>query len=264
MRGAGRLARLGGCDPDHHQPAPPSPMVLCAKLIKTRGAVTHRCVLVMPSSLATVMDSLDCKSGSRGSSVGIPMIDCRDLRRGFARSQVCREVIAEGWGMVSLDKTARGDWEPGGKAGGKGTATELRTGRGPVALGVLPLAPPACPCHPLPDPCLAAPSLPHLPCSSALVSRDFPQSACSNSSSTSSVQGERAWEGGWHWDALQLPLCPLPGLSLCILGEETSWTFFLVCANRPAISPRFHCSSIAHLHAYMCNRYVPRSLAYRS
>lgn len=98
--------------------------------------------------------------------------------RGFAQYQVHREVFAallyfcldpekkEGWGIVPSELSTRRDRGPGGK----GRATDLRTGRRPIALGVQPLAPsqpvPAVPCHtpaPLHGLCHT------FPCSSALL-----------------------------------------------------------------------------------------------
>lgn len=90
----------------------------------------------MLSSLAIVINSLEWKFGSRGSSVGIPMPDCRDLLEGSPNARFVtpsRSVSypyalfllgsgkKEGWGMVSLGLRDRGP-------GGKERATELRTG----------------------------------------------------------------------------------------------------------------------------------------
>lgn len=148
-------------------------------------------------------------------------------------------------------------------AGGKGRATDLRTGRGPVALGVLPLVPslpvPAIPCHSLLYPCPNAWALPHLPLQFCPVSRDFPQSACRNSSSTSSGRRRSSWEGGWYWDALQLPLCPLPGVVTLHLrrGDEME---ICLCRLVQADPRSSRLASIAALlPTYICKRYVPGS-----
>lgn len=208
----------------------------------------------MPSSLAVVIDSL---SLSEIRFEGLERGDPNDLTAAVF-SRVCqipgpsRSVCLLGpeGGRVG-EGSPRALRDRG--AGGKGRATDLRTGRGPVALGVLPLAPslpvPAVPCHSLLYPCPIARALPHLPLQFCPVSRDFPQSACSNSSSTSSGRRWSSWEGGWYWDALQLPLCPLPGVVTLHLGRGDEMEICL-CRETCDLPQQtyFYCSIIAYLH----------------
>lgn len=286
MRG---LDGLDGCDPVH-QPSPPSPMVLCVRqgeqdsIFSSMSALlshTQRCVLVVPSSLARlaiVIDSLDWKFGSRGSSVGIPMTDCRDLLEGSpnarfvnpSRSVSCTLCTIFAW-VGEKRRLGKGPFGPelhrrtddqAEKRGRLSCAQAIE----PVALSVLPLVfslpVPAIPCLSLLYPCPTAWALPHLPLQSCPVSRDFPQSACSNSS-TSSGPRRSSWEGGLHWDALQLPLCPLPrgchSASWERRGDEPERNAGLSVQREtfdlPDFYSTFHCSIIAYLHEI--DRYVP-------
>lgn len=228
------------------------------------GSLSHTmCSLVMTSSLAVVTDSLSLTGAwFEGLERGDPNeFDCRAPAifsrvcqiPGPSRSVCCSALHNLAWtrGRRVGEGSPRGLRDRG--AGGKGRATDLRTGRGSVALGVLPLVSslpvPAVPCHSLPYPCPIAWALPHLPLQFCPVSRDFPQSACSNSTSTSSGRRRSSWEGGWYWDAMQLPLCPLPGVVTLHLGRGGDENGDFVCADRPAIfQTYFYCSIIAYLH----------------
>lgn len=204
MRGTGRLARLDGCDPDH-QPSLPSPMVLCvcraeqdSRVALMNGSLSHTmCSLVMTSSLPVVIASLSLTGAwFEGLERGDPNeFDCRAPA---IFSRVCqipgpsRSVCSSALHNFAWTRGRRvGEGSPRGLrdrgAGGKGRATDLRTGRGSVALGVLPLVSalpvPAVPCRSLPLPAIplpncmgsATPSPAVLPCQSRLPAKCLQQ-----------------------------------------------------------------------------------------
>lgn len=216
----------------------------------------------MPSSLAVVIDGL---SLSEIRFEGLERGDPNDLTAAVF-SRVCqipgpsRSVCLLGpeGGRVG-EGSLRALRDRG--AGGKGRATDLRTGRGPVALGVLPLVPsllsllfPATPCStpaPLQGLCHT------FPCSSALSVATSRKVPAATAAAQARVGGGRAGKEGGIGMHCNFPFARCQGLSLCILGEETKWRF--VCAKKLAIFHSRLTSFAALLPTYICNRYVPGS-----